>query len=57
MIQTVILTYPTMENPSNYTVYRGKFLQIILYGQQYLFRVKQKTVELWENYQVYGRFD
>lgn len=107
MIQTVILTYPSLENPSNNTVYRGKFLQFILHGQQYLifasselhrfhnqilahfltdrniphhwagnqvleiespdltvigggkFRVntKNKTVELWDNSQAYGRFD
>lgn len=107
MIQTVILTYPSLENPINNTVYRGKFLQFILHGQQYLIfassdlhrfhnqilahflmdrniphqwsgnqvleikspdltvigggkfciDIKNKTVDLWDNSQIYGRFD
>ncbi len=107
MIQTVILTYPSLENPLNNTAYRGKFLRLMLHEQQYLifasselhrfhnqilahfltdrniphhwagnqvleikspeltvigggeFRINatNKSIELWDNSQAYGRFD
>lgn len=107
MDQTVILIYPAPDGPSRRVEYQGKFVQLIVHGQQYLifaptelhhfhnqilahfladkniphswkddqtleirspditivgggkFRVHitDKTLELWDNSQAYGRFD
>jgi Janus/Ocnus family (Ocnus) len=107
MTQTVILVYPAAGGPPDAAEYRGKFVQLVLDGKQYLvfasaelhrfhnqilahfaadrnivhrwiddqtlktesaelavvgggkFRVntQNKTMELWDNSQAYGRFD
>lgn len=36
MAQAVILTYPAPDGPPERVDYQGKFLQLILHGQQYL---------------------
>ena len=36
MDQTVILTYPAPDGPPHRAEYQGKFVQLILHGQQYL---------------------